>query len=71
MVSITVNKLDNDIGDENTVNDIVVVYDFTFNLNAERSGIGCGRSYTIIYEANDLSGNSATVTVVVEMPRSQ
>jgi PKD repeat protein len=71
LVSITSNEPDNSIGDGNTVNDIVIVEDFTFNLNAERSGLGCGRSYTIIYEATDMSGNSAMATVTVEVPHNQ
>jgi hypothetical protein len=70
-VSITSNEPDNGIGDGNTVNDIVIVNDFTFNLNAERSGPGCGRSYTITYKATDMSGNTAMATVTVEVPHNQ
>jgi hypothetical protein len=68
-VSITSNEPDNakGIGDGNTVDDIVIVDDFTFKLRAERAGNGSGRIYTITYQATDASGNTAqayaTVTV--------
>jgi hypothetical protein len=70
-VSITSSEPDNGIGDGNTVNDIVIVNDFTFNLNAERSGTGMGRIYTITYKATDVSGNYAIATVTVEVPHNQ
>ena len=70
-VSITSNEPDNGVGDGNTVNDIVIINDFTFNLRAERSGTGCGRTYTIKYQATDASGNTATATVTVEVPHNQ
>jgi hypothetical protein len=41
-LSIRSNEPDNDVGDGNTGNDIVIINDFTFNLRAERSGTGCG-----------------------------
>ncbi len=68
-ISITSNEPDNakGIGDGNTVDDIVIVDDFTFKLRAERAGNGSGRIYTITYQATDSSGNTAeayaTVTV--------
>ena len=71
LVSITSNEPDNDVGDGNTVNDIVIINDFTFNLRAERSGTGCGRTYTITYQATDASGNTAMATVTVEVPHNQ
>ena len=70
-VSITSNEPDNGVGDGNTVNDIVIINDFTFNFRAERSGMGCGRTYTITYQATDASGNTATTTVTVEVPHNQ
>ena len=70
-VSITSNEPDNDVGDGNTVNDIVIMNDFTFNLRAERSGTGSGRIYTVTYEATDASGNYATATVTIEVPHNQ
>jgi len=68
-VSITSNEPDNakGIGDGNTIDDIVIVDDFTFKLRAERAGNGSGRIYTITYQSTDASGNTAqayaTVTV--------
>lgn len=70
-VSITSNEPDNDVGDGNTVNDIVIMNDFTFNLRAERSGTGSGRIYTVTYEATDASGNYVTATVTIEVPHNQ
>jgi hypothetical protein len=72
-VSITSDEPDNarGIGDGNTVDDIVIVDDFTFELRAERAGSGSGRSYTMTYQATDASGNSvqASVTVIVKHNR--
>ena len=70
-MSITSNEPDNSVGDGNTVNDIVIVNDFTFNLRAERTGTGSGRSYTITYKATDASGNYALASVTVEVPHNQ
>ena len=71
LVSITSNEQDSGIGDGNTVNDIVIINDFTFNLRAERSGTGSGRTYTIVYKATDASGNETTVTITVEVPHNK
>ena len=71
LVSITSNEPDNSIGDGNTVNDIVIVDDFTFSLRAERSGTSSGRIYTIIYKATDASGNYVMVSVTVEVLHNQ
>jgi hypothetical protein len=70
-VSITSNEPDNNKGDGNTINDIVIINDFTFNLRAERSGTGSGRIYTITYKATDVSGNYAVASVTVEVPHNQ
>jgi len=70
-VSITSNEPDNGLGDGNTIDDIIIVNDFTFKLRAERSGTGSGRVYTITYKATDVSGNYAVTTVTVEVPHNQ
>ena len=70
-VSITSNEPDNGIGDGNTVNDTVIINDFTFNLRAERSGTGSGRIYTITYKATDISGNTAMASFTIEVPHNQ
>lgn len=66
-VSITSNEPDNakGIGDGNTIDDIVIIDDFTFELRAERAGSGSGRIYTITYQATDASGNSAQASATV------
>jgi hypothetical protein len=70
-VSITSNEADNGLGDGNTVNDIVIIDDFTFSLRAERSGKGSGRIYTITYKATDVSGNYVLASVTIEVPHNQ
>jgi hypothetical protein len=42
--------------------------DRQFNLRAERSGRGIGRTYTVTYRATDASGNKAEVTAQVLVP---
>jgi hypothetical protein len=71
LVSITSNEPENSIGDGNTVNDIIIIDEFTFNLRAERSGTGLGRIYAITYEVTDASGNSAMRSVAIEIPHNQ
>jgi len=71
LVSVTSNEPDNSVGDGNTVNDIVIINDFAFNLRAERSGTGSGRIYTITYKATDVSGNCVMTIVTVEVPHNQ
>ena len=58
-------------GDGNTVNDIVIVDDFHFQLRAERAGGGDGRTYAITYEVTDGCGNSTTASVTVFVPHDQ
>lgn len=70
LVSITSNEPDNGLGDGNTVNDFVAINNFTFNLRAERSGMGSGRTYAITYTATDASGNSAMKTITIEVPHN-
>jgi hypothetical protein len=70
-VSIASNEPENAKGDGNTVGDIVIVNNFTFNLRAERSGTGSGRIYTITYQATDASGNTAMASVTVEVPHNK
>lgn len=71
LVSVESNEPDNGEDDGNTVNDIVVVDDFTFKLRAERSGLGTGRIYTITYRVTDACGNMADASVTVAVPLSQ
>ncbi len=55
-------------GDGSTVNDVVVLDDTTFELRAERSGSGDGRTYTLTYSATDASGNETEATCTVFVP---
>jgi PKD repeat protein len=70
-VSVTSNEPDNGKGDGNTINDIVIVDDYTFEFRAERSGNGAGRVYTITYRATDASGNSAEASLTITVPHNK
>jgi PKD repeat protein len=67
-VSITSSEPDNGKGDGNTINDIMIIDDFTFKLRAERRGPAAGRIYTLTYKVTDVSGNHVIGTVTVEVP---
>jgi hypothetical protein len=56
LVSVTSDDPDDGEDDGDTVNDIIILADFTFDLRAERSGIGDGRVYTITYQVTDACG---------------
>lgn len=71
LVSVTSNEPDNGLGDGNTVNDIIMIDNFTFRLRAERSGKGSGRIYTITYKVTDASGNYVMASVTVKVPHNQ
>ncbi len=69
LVSVTSNEPDKGLGDGDTINDIVILGDFTFDLRAERAGRGSGRVYTITYEAIDDHGNKAVASATVIVPK--
>ncbi len=71
LLSVTSNEPDNGKGDGNTVDDFVIVDNYTFSFRAERAGIGSGRTYTIAYKATDASNNTATASVTVTVPHNQ
>jgi len=72
LTSITSSEPANGTGDGNTSPDIAAATfgtdDRNFQLRAERKGNGSGRVYTVVYEAQDASGNktdkSSTVIVL-------
>ena len=70
LVSVTSNEPDDGDDDGDTINDIVIINDYTFWLRAERSGIGTGRIYTITYRVTDACGNWTEQSVYVYAPLS-
>ena len=73
LLSVTSSEADdeNGDGDGSTVDDIVIVDDYTFQLRAERAGGGEGRIYTITYQVTDACGNSTTASAEVTVPHNQ
>ena len=75
LVSVTSSEPDNGPGDGNTIGDIagadIGTDDRSFQLRAERSGSGSGRTYTVVYKATDASGNVATASATVFVPKSK
>jgi hypothetical protein len=69
---VTSDELENSAGDGNTLNDIVIAANCkSVQLRAERDGGANGRVYTITFMVTDGSGNSATATAKVTVPKSQ
>ena len=75
LVSIKSSEPDNGLGDGDTTEDIQGAKfgtdDLSFLLRAERRGGGPGRTYTVIYEATDASGNSSQNKATVTVPANQ
>ena len=71
LVSVTSSEPDNGPGDGDTVDDVVILDDFSFKLRAERSATGPGRDYTITYLVTDSCGNSTSASATVSVPRSR
>jgi hypothetical protein len=75
LVSITSDEPDDDGGDGHTTGDIQEAEpgtaDTSFALRAERSAVGVGRTYAIVYRAFDASGNAREVTALVRVPRQR
>jgi hypothetical protein len=73
LLGITSNEPDNGLGDGDMPFDIqgadFGTDDRQFQLRAERSGLGSGRIYTVVYEARDASGNATVEAVDVVVPR--
>jgi len=59
------------LGDGDTSPDWIITGTNGIQLRAERSGAGNGRTYTITYVVTDRSGNAATVSATVLVPKSQ
>ena len=72
LLSVTSNEADGvDGGTSNDISgaDVGTADDLVY-LRAERSGTGPGRVYRLTYQAVDASGNAATASVTVTVPRS-
>ena len=69
---VTSDEVENGDGDGDTLNDIVIAPDCkSVQLRSERSGNANGRVYTITFKVIDASGNMATATATVTVPKSQ
>ena len=71
ILSVTSNEPVNGLGDGDTAPDWAVTGPLTVDIRAERSGKGSGRVYAIMVQCTDASGNRATKTVTVTVPKSQ
>ncbi|MBN1267903.1 MAG: ExeM/NucH family extracellular endonuclease, partial [Anaerolineales bacterium] len=74
LLSVTSSEVDNAPGggDGNTVDDIVIVDEYTFLLRAERSATNKdGRIYTITYQVEDSCGNVTVESATVIVPFNQ
>jgi len=74
LLSVISSELDDEPGggDGSTVDDIVIIGDYTFQLRAERSATSKdGRIYTITYQVEDACGNLTVESVKVVVPFSQ
>jgi hypothetical protein len=70
-VRIASSEPDNGQGDGDTDGDVVIRSARDFELRAERSGKGSGRTYTLVFTARDASGNETTWETSVFVPKSQ
>lgn len=68
---VTSDESENGNGDGNTLNDIVIAANCkSVQLRSERQGGGNGRVYTITFKVTDASGNVATATAQVKVPKN-
>lgn len=75
LLSVESDEPDEGTGDGDFPNDIQGIEahtaDTTFQVRAERSGMGDGRTYTATYEVEDGSGNTAPGSATVEVPHGR
>lgn len=69
IVNVTSNEPDNGLGDGDTPVDFAITGPLTVELRGERAARRNGRIYTIVVEVADASGNVATGTTTVIVPR--
>ena len=70
-VGVASNEAVNGTGDGNTATDWLVMSATSVRLRAERAGTGSGRIYTMTVTCRDASGNAATGSAMVSVPKSQ
>lgn len=68
LVSVTSSEPDEGPGKGKSLNDIVILDDFTFKLRAETLRARFPRIYTITYQITDACGNSTLATATVTVP---
>ena len=75
LVQITSDEPDEGLGDGDFPHDIQFAAfgtpDVAFQLRSERSGLGDGRVYTILYRASDADNNTTDATVEVLVPHDR
>lgn len=71
ILSVASNEPVNDLGDGDTAPDWMISGDLSVKLNAERSGKGNGRVYTLTTGCTDASGNSSSKAVTVTVSKDQ
>jgi alpha-tubulin suppressor-like RCC1 family protein len=75
LLSVTSNERDEGLGDGDRSHDIqgfvIGTPSTRSRLRAERSGPGSGRLYTLVYQAVDRAGNTATCNAAVKVPHDR
>lgn len=72
VAKVTSDENENDDGDGNTTNDIVIATNCkSVQLRSERSGNGDGRVYSVTLRIKDAAGNAGTAVFKVTVPKSQ
>lgn len=70
-LSVVSNEPINGTGDGDSAPDWEIIDEHHLRLRAERAGNGSGRVYTITITCSDISGNSASRTVTVAVPKNR
>jgi hypothetical protein len=75
LVSVTSNEPDSGTGPGDIPGDVsgaaIGTDDRSFQVRAERAESGSGRTYTVVYEVRDSSGNATRATATVTVAKSQ
>ena len=68
ITSVSSDEPENDNGDGNTINDILIIDEQTVKLRAERQGSKDGRVYTINFQVSDPLDNTASASFQIYVP---